>query len=372
MDSSMEPYRPETILVQEDAWRDEVTREILARLPGIETRSIGHPDEIIPELERESDPHRSGKRVLILSRHPGRFMNPCPGGGAEMCCNYLVVNYGWNCHMDCTYCVLQAILANPALNVFTNIEVLEHEIAERLAKSPNRIFRVGTGDMGDSLGLDHITYYSRRLVPFFSSLPNGLLELKTKSNQVANLEGLDHGGHTVVSWSINSKRVILKEERGTAAFEERLAAAVQCQEWGYPVGFHFDPLVFYEGWEEEYRQVVAELFGALNPSAIAWVSLGGLRFTNRLKEIMRRRFPNSKIPYGEFVPGNHGKQRYFRPIREEMYTKMKSWIEQATPGVFTYLCMENREAWQRCFELTPPDAVTLSEQMDNIALAGFR
>jgi len=366
----MNSYRPEIILVQHDARGDEVTREILARLPGIETRAVGNADEIMPELNRGNDPYLSGKRVLILSRHPGRFMNPCPGDGAEMCCNYLVVNHGWNCHMDCTYCVLQAILENPALRVFTNIGDLKREVGERLAATPNRILRIGTGDMSDSLALDHLTHYSRRLVPFFSSLPNGFLELKTKSDRVANLKDLEHRGHTIVSWSVNTKRVILNEERRTATFEERLAAAVRCQDWGYRVGFHFDPLMFYEGWEEEYRQVVRELFRALNPSAIAWVSLGGLRFTHRLKDIMRRRFPESKIPYGEFVPGNHGKQRYFRPIREEMYTKMRSWISREAPGVFTYLCMENREAWQRCIDPAPRDAVALSDQMDNRALAG--
>jgi spore photoproduct lyase len=366
----MSAYQPDVILVQEDAARDGLAREILARLPGVATRSVGSADEILPRILRQKDPISAGKRILILSRHPGGFMNSCPGDGAEMCCNYQVANHGWNCPMDCTYCVLQAVAENPALRVFTNWEDMKREVTERLAARPDRTFRVGTGDMSDSLALDHITHYSRRLVPFFATLTNGLLEMKTKSGQVCNLEGLEHGGRTIVSWSMNSRRVIRSEERGTASFEERLAAAVRCQEWGYRVGFHFDPLISYEGWEEEYREVVRELFRNLNPSAVAWVSLGGLRFTQRLKDIMRRRFPHSKIPYGEFVPGNHGKQRYFRPIREEMYRKMKGWIDRAAPGVFTYLCMENREAWHRCIAGGPSDAAALSEELDRIGLTG--
>ena len=40
---------------------------------------------------------------------------------------------------------------------------------------------------------------------------------------------------------MNSIGICRTEERKAATFEERLAAAVQCQQWGYKLGFHFDP-----------------------------------------------------------------------------------------------------------------------------------
>jgi len=362
----MIPYRPERILVQEDSWNDAHARDILSRLPGIPVRTIQQVDSIIPELNSASDPHARGKRTLILARHRGRFMKECPGSGAEICCNYFVVNYASNCHLECTYCILQSYLDNPALMVFTNLDQLMEEIRERLAQAPNRFFRIGTGEMADSLALDKITHCSRLLVPLFAALPNGVLELKTKSDQIENLRDLDHRGRTVVSWSLNSKRICRTEELKTATFEERLAAARQCQEWGYKIGFHFDPIMHYEGWEADYREAVQEVFQAVDPTRIAWVSLGALRFTPHLKEIVRQRFPKSKIPYGEFVPGHHGKLRYFRPIREELYSKMRAWIHQAAPEVFVYLCMENRASWERSLGTVPRDTDYLSSQMDSL------
>jgi spore photoproduct lyase len=226
--------------------------------------------------------------------------------------------------------------------ICTNLEDLMAEVRSTLELSPARIYRIGTGELADSLALDHITSYSRRMVPFFASRPNGVLELKTKSDQISNLEDLDHRGHTVVAWSMNSRRICSTEEHDAPDLDKRLAAALKCQEWGYKLAFHFDPIIYYESWEDEYREVVRELFRSVDPDRVAWVSLGALRFTPHLQEFVRRRFPASKVTYGEFVPGHHGKLRYFRPIREEMYRKMKSWIKAEAPQVFVYLCMESR------------------------------
>jgi len=149
-----------------------------------------------------------------------------------------------------------------------------------------------------------------------------------------------------------------------------LAAAVQCEKWGYKLGFHFDPLVYSEDWEDEYRESVREIFRAVNPGSIAWVSLGALRFPPHLRELVHKRFPKSRVTCGEFVPGHHGKDRYFRPIREEMYRKMHSWIQTEAPGVLIYLCMENRAVWEQSFGQEPPDASQLSDQLDSRVFPG--
>ncbi|MBP1622767.1 MAG: Radical domain protein [Acidobacteria bacterium] len=359
----MIPYRPKRVLIQEQSWNDSATREILDKLPGVEIETVPDQDALLGTAA-ESAPAAYPKNTLILVRYPGRFLKNCQGSGAEMCCNYFVASYAWNCHFECTYCVLQSYLSNEALVVCTNIDDMLSQIRDTLDRSPAQRYRIGTGELADSLALDHLTGYSRRLVTLFAATPNGILELKTKSSQIANLEGVDHRGHTVVSWSVNSKRISRTEEHGAATLEERLAAAAQCRKWGYKLGFHFDPLIHYEGWEDDYRESVKEIFRAVDPGAVAWISLGALRFPPHLRELVRRRFPKSRVPRGEFVPGHHGKMRYFRPIREEMYRKMYAWIREQAPGVFVYLCMENRLVWERSIGQVPGDALGFSDQLD--------
>jgi len=348
----MIPYSPKLVLVQAQSWQDPVTREILGRLPGVETRTI-----------EDKDIRAFGRDTLVLMRYPGKFLRICQGSGAEICCNYFVVSYAWNCHLECSYCVLQSYLDSEALVVCTNFEDLLQDIKVTLQEHPNRAFRIGTGELADSLALDPITGFSRKIVPFFASLPNAVLELKTKSNQISNLKDLDHGGRTIVSWSMNSRRICRAEESKAATLEERLAAAVQCQEWGYKIGFHFDPIFHYEGWDADYKEVIHEILSAVNPQSIAWISLGALRFTPHLREMAHKRHPESKAPYGEFVPGHHGKLRSFRPVREEIYRKMKSFIQEKAPQAPVYLCMESRVVWERSFGSSPRSSAHLNEQL---------
>jgi spore photoproduct lyase len=364
----MNPYIPEEILVQEESWQDDVTSEMLERLPGIKIRTIKSSDIRCMEQLVGVEAPLQDRNTLILMRYPGNFLKRCQGSGADICCNYYIVSCVWNCHLECTYCVLQSYLNGGALVACTNFDDLLNEVERTLRRSPQKIFRIGTGELSDSLALDPITGFSRRLVPFFAGLPNGFLELKTKSDCIANLEGLDHRGHTVVSWSVNSKRVCFSEESKSPSLEERLEAAVQCQRWGYKVGFHFDPIIHYTDWESEYREAVRDIFHSVDPAGVAWISLGALRFPPHLIDAVKRRFPGSKIPYGEFVPGHHGKLRYFRPIREEIYGKMISWIRKEDLQVPVYLCMENFTVWERCFGKQFCNASVLCKQLDNAVL----
>ncbi len=358
-------YRFDRILIHRDSGVDRMTSEIVGRLKGADIMTVTDVDATLVDVERTRDSRTAGKRTLVLTRYRGRFLEECPGSGAEVCCNYHVLNFASNCPSECTYCVLQSYLNNPAIVIYTNVVDMLDQVRDKLESSPARTFRIGTGELADSLALDAVTHHSSLLVPFFASLPNGILELKTKSACIENLRGLDHRGHTVVSWSVNARPVCENEELKTASLEERLEAARQCQEWGYKVGFHFDPLIWYEGWARDYEEVVQAIFQAVEPSKIAWISLGCLRFMPELRRVIINRFPRSRVPHGEFVPGHHGKLRYYRTMRQDMYARMRGWIRRHSPEAFVYLCMENCLVWERSFGLTNISTDALSDQLDS-------
>jgi len=219
-------------------------------------------------------------------------------------------------------------------------------MAECFQKAGARSLRVGTGEFGDSLALDHITEYSKALVPFFKGT-NHLLELKTKSANVENLLYLDHGGRTVVSWSLNPERISSKEEAGAAALDERFMAAKKCAEAGYKVAFHFDPIIFYDGWEKDYMETVNRVFDSFKE--VSWISLGALRFHKSLKPIIEERFPESDYLYAEMVTGSDGKMRYYAQLRVDMFKKMFQWIRKRNQAAAVYLCMEEPDVWKSVF-----------------------
>jgi spore photoproduct lyase len=192
-----------------------------------------------------------------------------------------------------------------------------------------------------------------------------VLELKSKSVVIDNLEGLDHGGRTLVAWSLNSPEVMAQEEIRTASFAERLAAAVRCADWGYRLAFHFDPIIWHDGWQEGYRATIRTLFATVPAERIAWISLGALRYLPSLKAIAGRRFPQSTFFYEEFIDGLDGKARYFRSQRVEMYKMLVDELAKyAAPATCIYFCMESDTVWQEVFGFIPEEKGGLRAMLD--------
>jgi spore photoproduct lyase len=345
-------WRPDAVWVERGAEDSPMARRVLGRVRNV-------PVHVVDDVRAAHDVARfvDGKRRLVLQPQHGTFLHHCPAGTTGLvCCNYLVTNFVSNCPYDCTYCFLQDYLANnAATRVFTNPEAGLAEIDTVLRAHPERTFRIGTGELADSLALDPFTELSGDLVPFFAERENALLELKTKSTCVEHLLRLDPKDRVVVSWSVNAEAVVVSEERGTPSLVQRLAAAERVQAAGYRVGFHFDPLIAHEGWEEGYRAIVARLFERLDTRRVAWVSLGSLRMTPGLKAAIRARADSGRVLTTELVPGADGKDRVWRGLRVKMYRKMLEWLRDVDERLPLYICMEPAGIWERAMGEAPTD-----------------
>ncbi len=331
------------------------------------------PAEIVPESRAvfnsvltAADPILMGKKALYLTRNKGAFVKHCPGTRCYTCCGYQILHVGTYCHMDCAYCILQSYFHPPVLQYFVNHGDLMQALNRVFAQK--RITRIGSGEFTDSLIWELWTDLSSLLIPAFSGQEFCVLELKTKTAAVEALKSLSHRHKTIVSWSLNTRQVIHNEERFTASLSARLKAAAKCASWGYPLAFHFDPLIVYDGCEKDYKDVVEQLFARINPDRIVWISLGTLRFMPALKDIIQKRFPDSRIVYGEFVTGLDGKMRYFKPLRIEIYHHMVNWIRAWAPDVLVYLCMEDDEVWAKSMGYIPAEHGGLSKMLDERAV----
>ena len=189
--------------------------------------------------------------------------------------------------------------------------------------------------------------------------------MKTKSKHVEHLLELPHGGKTLISWSLNPDTVIEKEEHKTARLQERLNAAKIASESGYKIAFHFDPLIYYSGWEKGYQDLVDQIFDTIPQNRISWISLGTLRYISSLKSIVETRFPNSNVFLGEFIKGKDGKMRYLKKIRQLLYRNVQQKIYKLAPKIPTYLCMEKSSVWEKTMPYHPSSA---NEVENNITI----
>jgi spore photoproduct lyase len=285
------------------------------------------------------------KPVKYIDKVKGPIIKPCPCAKNHIRCNYAVVSQILNCLYNCSYCYLHTFYGRDEIVIYNNHEKIISEIKEYMENS-DEILRIGTGEFSDSLALPDAVSLSKKLISLFASQDSHLLELKTKSDNVEELLNLKSNGKTVLAWSLNPQKIIDTEESDTVSLERRLSSAARCINAGYRVAFHFDPIIYFEGWEEEYNGVIEDIFFKINPKDILWISLGALRFPSAQKKIMEERF-KSRIPLNCFEKGMDNKLRYPEELRAELFKHLYSQIRMASRDIYVYLCMETAQVWKR-------------------------
>ncbi|MCL6620483.1 MAG: DNA photolyase [Syntrophobacterales bacterium] len=353
------------IWVEEAALPYETTRRVLARLPGVPVDVIPHREVLRPRGGLAADWPRQAKETLLLAVQRGPFWRPCPGTPEYICCGYQVLQVGLNCPFDCRYCILQGYLNLPALTVFVNLEDCLRELEEQLASGG--VWRLGTGEFGDSLALEELTGLHARLIPLFARQAAAVLEIKSKGRALDPLLPLGPTPRVIFAWSLNPPEVIRELEPKTASLGARLQAAARAAAAGFRLAFHFDPLIWFPGWEAAYRETVDRLARAVPASAAVWISLGALRFPPPLRRQILRRFPASRFAAEEMILAPDGKLRYFHTRRVEMYGRLREWLEAAFPAATLYLCMESPRVWRQVFGVAP-DSRGLARRLNAAAL----
>lgn len=295
-----------------------------------------------------------GKKQLAPHPARGRLVKTCQGSGeAYACCNLKTLSLVSNCPMECTYCFLQFYLNDGATRVLPDTEAAVEQLRALSASDPGVIFRVGTGELSDSLALDRHTGFTRRLIEAAHELPNVVLELKTKTDKVAHL--LDApAGRTVFAWSLNTPYVVEREELKTASLKKRLRAAERVAQAGFHVAFHFDPIFHYPGAEEAYVQVARGLLDRLPEEKIVWISLGTLRFSPKMAKDVLLHYPDSMVNAQELFLAEDGKLRLPRFVRLKLYRSLAGYLKQKS-RIFLYLCMEFPDLWGPVLGWTPRD-----------------
>ena len=300
------------------------------------------------------------KEVLILKEFMGRKFQKCPGSPNVICCNYYLLNTCFNCLYNCTYCFLNLYLNSFGIVQFVNLEDLK-DLIKSHCSSINHAVRIGTGEFTDSLMFDEITSISEDLIESTSTIPNLFLEFKTKSSNIDHLEKIKKKGNTVIAWSVNTQTNIDRYEEGASSIHERIEAAAKVQKWGYNTAFHFDPIIKYNNFMEEYFKIIELMADKLDYSKIAWISLGCFRYTPGFKDIIKNNFPREKLTVEEMFPGCDGKYRYLTSERTEIFKRFREKIKHHFPGVFIYLCMEDSSMWHEVFNKD----YTSSEDLEN-------
>ncbi len=276
----------------------------------------------------------------------GSIMGQCPvASDKTRCCNLKTLDAVQQCGFDCSYCSIQSFYHGNQVRFIENL--VSH--LDSLELDPHQIYHIGTGQSSDSLMWGNRFGLLDSLCRFAADNPNVILEMKSKSAKIDYFMENQPPANMVFTWSLNTPVVIHHEEKGTASIEKRLASARKMADQGSPVGFHFHPMVWYEGWQDDYTALVSRLTEMFQPEEVVMVSIGTLTFIKPVLKRIRDRMPETSVlqmPMEECA----GKLSYPFEIKKELFSTLYNVFPDSwKASVFFYMCMEEIDLWQLVF-----------------------
>lgn len=288
----------------------------------------------------------SERGVLLLRDRKSPFIEQFKHPIGRCAKFYKLTAYN-NCNFWCEYCYLYLTFrTQPISTHFMNYDQMYDEIMKFDRSRVPKSFRLlNLGELGDPLAVDYITGFAKQIIPFMPEHAQGTrLLFLTKSNCVDDILELDHGGQSIISFSLNTETVFQQLEHRTASPESRLAAAAKVQKAGYEVRLRIDPVIFYSTWEKDYIELVDKIFQFVQPTRI---TIGEYRPSNGLANHIGSRFPDSPLlRINKSMVREGGKLRYNKGQRIEMFRTIIKAIKQNRSDIDIALCKEQPQIWK--------------------------
>ncbi|MCB1859758.1 MAG: DNA photolyase [Gammaproteobacteria bacterium] len=332
-------------------------RELLERIND-RWRQLKAAPNYYPQLPPQSPQPLTARVVTRDKQRLG--LGQCPVASEKTrCCNLLTLDAVENCGYHCSYCSIQSFRDGHAVYFDTSFA----DKLRSLKLDPNRTYHIGTGQSSDSLMWGNSHGVLDALIDFAKSNPNVILELKTKSGNVGHLLRHDLPANLICTWSLNPQRLIAHEERASASLDKRLDAALQIADAGSLVGFHFHPMIHYQGWQQDYGKLFSRLQQLFMPDQVVMVSFGTLTFTKTVVRKIRESSVKSQILKLELIEAD-GKLSYSDEIKHALFSfAYNSFQETWKQSVFFYLCMENPRFWVPVFGYDYPSNPAFEKAM---------
>ena len=296
--------------------------------------------------ERGIEKIREERGVLLLRERTSPFIEQFKHPIGRCAKFYKLTAYN-NCNFWCEYCYLYLTFrTQPVSTHFINYEKMYDEIIKFDGSNVPKSLRVlNLGELGDPLAVDYITGFAKQIIPFMPEhATRTRLLFLTKSDCVDDILSLDHGGQSIISFSVNTDAVFHQLEHRTASPDSRLIAAAKVQKAGYEVRLRIDPVIYYSTWEKDYIALVDKIFEYVQPTRI---TIGEYRPSNGLAHHISVRFPESPLlKINKSLVREGKKLRYPKNLRVKMFGTIIDAIKKHKSDIDISLCKEQPEIWK--------------------------
>lgn len=264
-------WKPAEIIVDQRVKDDPDTIYFLNQCPGVPVRYVGSSkSKAIVQASTILSSATKGMLNKVLAGKSVVFIGPAGQAVDDfeipdtrlICPHFKRLKLASNgCFYMCDWCYLKLTFRaqRPFITGRVEYDKIKRSLRKALAATASPVF-FNSGELADSLSMEHLTRAGETFIPWFGQSRNGYLFMLTKSDNVDPILNLPHNGHTVIAWSMNNERASRKFEIGAPSFAQRLEAAWKVQQAGYPLRLRLDPIVPFDGWEKAYADTIKTIF----------------------------------------------------------------------------------------------------------------
>jgi len=246
------------------------------------------------------------------------------------------------CALRCAYCGFGRYIIF-ALDVERFLSGVEEAIALRPAQ---RLYKYS--NMTDLPPFEPEYDAVAPLVRRFAREDGRYLMLFTKSDNVDFLLSLDHGGQTIISWSMSCDTASRRVDERAASMPARIDAMARAQAAGYIVRARLSPIVPVRDWRREYRELFERMFAAARPDLVTLELLGWFEFAD-LDRIIPRDLLDDEAYRAAEVSQDQLRGVFWGPFPEAMHQEVYRFcietVRELSPATPVSICHGTPETW---------------------------
>jgi len=211
-----------------------------------------------------------------------------------------------NCLYNCSYCFLQGMYSSANIVVFVNEidmqDAVKNEIVKRVHKEQPLMLSISYNT--DLMAFENILPITKNWIQFAKLNLDLNLEIRTKSGLYHSIKDIESSDQIVLAWTLSPDKVVRKYELNTPPLSKRISAIKLALKDGWKVRLCFDPILYYNNWENDYLELFNKVKSSLNLDQVLDITVGTFRMSNDYFNRIRKSKPNSGLFYQNYKNEN--------------------------------------------------------------------
>ena len=177
-------------------------------------------------------------------------------------------------------------------------DAVKNEIEKRAYKDQPLMLSISYNT--DLLAFENILPITNDWIQFAKQNLDLNLEIRTKSALYHSIKDTKPSYQILLAWTLSPDRVVKKYELNTPPLSKRISAIKSALDDGWKVRLCFDPILHYDGWENDYLELFNKVKSSLNLDQVFDITVGVFRMSNDYFNRIRKSKPSADLFYENY------------------------------------------------------------------------